>query len=420
MLGSFVYSMNNHLVSITNERDKTGGGMFSRVGFRTAEVFPILTKRDAIVTGKDRVLYVSKVHKHTQEPDNEESSDSLGHRLNRPAVDSQYNRQPSNAVTHAAADNDVFERKKSGVARLSWMKANRIMKHRNAFATPGPTKYKPRLMTDHKSKVCYESHCKSQEATEALKAKRDSVKVKFNMQDDAKRLKLIEKIKNSEPFILNTKKGIDFAKYLPRQDTEMYKFGESSDAQPSRQKIRSSSNLYKSTKTDETCRTTLGITFSKYTARRDCFKVNTLTSNINYSCNSPKTPRHNAVLSFGKMTGRLMTDDSNRKAVDRYDSDVYRTKLESNVDIMKSMPRSTNPDSKLPSWMQRGTFIRGVPNERELETCHIEWCRSMTEFRPKMAGKQTKKYTGNSTEQYLAKLYLEYNQLTDQHKSKSK
>lgn len=57
--------MENHLVSVTNGRDKAGGGMFSRAGFKSTEIFPIITKREAIVNGKDKVFYVSKVHRKT-------------------------------------------------------------------------------------------------------------------------------------------------------------------------------------------------------------------------------------------------------------------------------------------------------------------------------------------------------------------
>lgn len=72
-----------------------------------------------------------------QEPEEEEeSSDS---------VENRFKQQAPTEVKYQPA---IEGQKKRDPTKLAWVKASRIMKQRNKFNTPGPTKYAPKVVAE--------------------------------------------------------------------------------------------------------------------------------------------------------------------------------------------------------------------------------------------------------------------------------
>lgn len=79
--------------------------------------------------------------------------------------------------------------------------------------------------------------------------------------------------------------------------------------------------------------------------------------------------------------------------------------------MKKTLPRSPNPESKLPSWMQKGIFLRDIPNEKDLEMNHFNVPRTPlpeSQAQKKLKAAKTVKPRENNAEKYLGILYLEY------------
>ena len=162
------------------------------------------------------------------------------------------------------------------------------------------------------------------------------------------------------------------------------------------------------------------VKFEKYTAREVPFKPNMLTSNINYFPKFEQVDKkHPPGPCFAKMVGRTAGrragaessgwpfGDSRSAASLRREGGHY--------DMRKTLPRETNSGSKYPSWMQKGVFLRGVPNEKHhlpllgLQSADAvaETCKAVLSPQPKPPPE--------TAEKYLAAFYLHANKLFSLH-----
>lgn len=89
---------------------------------------------------------------------------------------------------------------------------------------------------------------------------------------------------------------------------------------------------------------------------------------------------------------------------------LYKT-----IYLDKGVMRQPNPDSKLPSWMQRGVFLRDMPNEKFFENSPtLPNTDEISSARKLSNRKNLQKQNENlgSAEKYLGLLYLDYNKVT--------
>lgn len=71
------------------------------------------------------------------------------------------------------------------------------------------------------------------------------------------------------------------------------------------------------------------------------------------------------------------------------------------LSMNRGLPRYADPNSKLPAWMQKGVFLRGMQNEKYFEGIDVPQM-------PAVAEKELKKHSApkETAEEYLAKWYL--------------
>ena len=203
------------------------------------------------------------------------------------------------------------------------------------------------------------------------------------------------------PIISNSsKKGINFDLYLPRQHTEPLEgsYTEVHTAAVSSRLIHPDgsmrslgmTNAFRSLRnstialldsnpdSQRVINHKKGVNFDKSTPREDCFQPNTLTKNVSYHPDYRQIEKkRTANLTFSKMTGRIIADNSHRKrecASPNYEVVVPQKyfliirRLYKSILLDKALPRSPDPESKLPSWMQKGVYLRGMPNEKFFQT----------------------------------------------------
>lgn len=452
-------------VAVRNNKDPRGQGMFSRTGQFTSELNPILMIRDDLITGKKPVFKIQKGTMKTKEETSEDNGVAELTALQKLALETQDSKVVEvvpQLSKLTGRDNHFISLYRANLeSDLKRLKSKRIkqamslpkLSHQGdqplsrsvdatgelAKAPKLPIVPEPPKVEPHQKQKSVLEYSRQMRVTAEIREKLSLTRIKA----ETARQQSMKSLAGLHPHICRGgtppktyKQGIIFDKFTPRETTRTARLSQEG-SRPS-VSVENSQTTYSLRFFDKTVGQ-----FAKAPKPPNFTEVVSLTKNMAYepsfrlieqkrggfpgfskttgrngrdplaeAITKPK-PTKRRLFEFEKSSpmvidrSRRTTQTSHQIPVLENSRTAFNPKTETlskmrGVGMDRGLPRYADPHSKLPAWMQKGVFLRGMHNEK-----FFEGVDAVQNLPAADKDKDSKKvHTRETAEEYLAKWYL--------------